>query len=251
MEIKQKLIPIGTERRSGVVLGKVTYIVCHDTANDGATALDNVNYYIKSANDIQASAHAFVDDLGVLECIPLTEKAWHVRYNAGIAPNLIGNYANDHAIGVELCYTTRGNFDALGAYKNYVTYIALLLKEYNLTADNLVAHGTLDPTRRTDPFNAFGKLGKTWDNFISDIKVELQTTTINLNKNMNTTYVKFFNSSTHEVVTVFTEQGYKVQNDGQTFDFATAQEAQEKSNPEVFVFWDNAPVGSGTSTPTE
>src|ERR1035437_8792696 len=103
MQITQKYIPINTLRRGGEAIEKVTYIVCHDTANDGATALDNVNYYIKSADDIQASAHAFVDADGVIECIPLTEKAWHVRYNAGIAPNLYGNFANDHAIGVELC----------------------------------------------------------------------------------------------------------------------------------------------------
>lgn len=175
MQIIQKYIPINTQRRSGQKLGSVLYITAHDTANDGATAQENVDYYIKSCNDLQASAHAFVDDLGVIECVPLDEKAWHVRYNAGIAPNLPPTLANDHSIGIELCYTTRGNFDALRAYENYVTYIAGLMKTYNLKITDLVAHGTLDPTRRTDPFNALGKLGKTWDNLISDIGRALPT----------------------------------------------------------------------------
>lgn len=184
MEIRQKYLPIPSERRSGIAIQKITYIVCHDTGNDGATAIQNVNYYIKSANDIQASAHAFVDDLGVIECIPNHEKSWHVRYNAGIAPNLIGNFANDHSIGIELCYSTRGNFDSLRAYQNYVTYIAGLMKTYNLKSSDLYQHAQLDPTRRTDPINAFSKINKTWDNFLQDIEVELQTKQIN--KNMQT-----------------------------------------------------------------
>lgn len=171
--ITQKYLPVPSLRRSGLKLSGVKYIVCHDTANDGATALNNVNYYINSANDSTidpASAHAFVDAIGVIECVPLDEKAWHVRYNAGIAPNVAGSFANDCSIGVELCYSTKGLFDSKIAYNNYVEYIRGLCVKYGLDPRKcLVAHATLDPTRRTDPINAFGKIGKTWEMFINDV----------------------------------------------------------------------------------
>jgi N-acetylmuramoyl-L-alanine amidase len=169
MEIKQEYIPINTQRRSGQKIEEITYLVMHDTANDGADAQDNVDYYIKSADTMQASAHAFVDHKGVIECVPLDEKAWHVRYNAGIAPNIEGNFANDHAIGVELCYSTTGMFDSKKAYQNYCAYIAGLLQKYRLDTTKLVQHAQLDPTHRTDPINAFSRIGKTWEQFLQDV----------------------------------------------------------------------------------
>lgn len=61
-------------------------------------------------------------------------------------------------------------------------------------------------------------------------------------------FVKFFNSSTMQVVTVFADQNYVVQNDGETFAFSDAADAQSKCTNEVFLFWDNAPVGVGHQT---
>lgn len=170
MQITQKYLPIPSNRRSGEKILDIKYIVCHDTGNDGSTALGNVNYYIQSASAEQASAHTFVDDQGAIECIPLTEKAWHVRYNAGIAPNIDGSFANDHAIGVELCFSTYGIFDSKKAYENYCEYIGGLLIQYGLDTTKLVQHAQLDPSRRTDPFNAFSKIGKTWDMFLKDVQ---------------------------------------------------------------------------------
>ena len=72
-----------------------------------------------------------------------------------------------------------------------------------------------------------------------------------LSTNTNTkmiTYVKFFNSATHIVVTLFTEN-YVVQNDGMTFDFADAAEAVAKSETNTFIFWDNLPISAGTVNP--
>ncbi len=170
VNVTQKYIPTNTSRRSGLLIHGVKFIVCHDTGNDGTSALTNVNYYIQSANDMQASAHAFVDDKGVIECIPATEKAWHVQYGVPVDNAMFGFDANDDALGIELCFSTKGLFDSKIAYQNYVNYIRLLCDKYALDPrTKLVAHGTLDPTRRTDPFNAFGKIGKTWQDFVNDV----------------------------------------------------------------------------------
>lgn len=181
MQITQKLLPLSL-RRSGQLIKGVKFIVAHDTGNDGSTALQNVDYYIRSADETEASAHAFVDDKGVIECVPLTEKAWHVRRNVNKDNELYGVDANDYAIGVELCYSTRGIFDSKRSYANYVEYIRGLCLTYNLDpSKHVVGHYTLDPTRRTDPVNAFSKIGKTWEQFIRDLQPE-ETVSINVPK---------------------------------------------------------------------
>lgn len=170
MNIKPQFLPVPSLRRSGLRIDGVKFIVCHDTGNDGSTAQGNVDYYIKSANEMQASAHAFVDDKIIIECIPAVEKAWHVQYGPTVDNKMFGFDANDDALGVELCFSTKGLFDSKAAYANYVEYIRSLCVKYNLDPrTNLVAHGTLDPARRTDPFTAFATIGKTWQNFIDDV----------------------------------------------------------------------------------
>lgn len=171
MNIINKLIPTPSLRRSGQKNIGVKYIVAHDTGNDGSTALGNVNYYIQSAQEVEASAHVFVDDTGIIWCIPEDEKAWHVRKNAGISPNLPPNLMNDCALGIELCFGSSWMLSRnMLAYQNYVSLIASLCKKYKLDPKvHIISHAKLDPTRRTDPLNAFKYISKTWDQFITDV----------------------------------------------------------------------------------
>ncbi|MDA0616973.1 N-acetylmuramoyl-L-alanine amidase, partial [Acinetobacter baumannii] len=109
-----------SKRRSGLLMSPgVRFVVAHDTGNPGSTAAANVRYY-ESSRDVQsASAHIFVDDKQILECIPaLTgtpEKAWHVLYNVETDNRMFGLNANDAAIGVEYCFGD--NIDADEAYR--------------------------------------------------------------------------------------------------------------------------------------
>ncbi len=178
MNIINRLIPSPSLRRSGIKNTGIKYIVCHDTGNDGSTANGNVNYYIQSAHEVEASAHAFVDDQIGIWCIPSEEKAWHVRKSAGIAPNVAPTIANDCSLGIELCFGSGwGTVRNMAAYNNYVALIASLCKKYNLNpATSLVQHAKLDPTRRTDPLNAFKYIGKTWEQFIKDVSSQLTPT---------------------------------------------------------------------------
>ncbi len=170
MKITQKLIPVPSKRRSGDKLKGVKFIVAHDTGNDGSTALQNVNYYINSKDEMSASAHTFIDDKDIIECVPLDEKAWHVRYITTTDNNMFGVDSNDYAIGVELCYFSKDKERSLKAYNNYVEYIAQKTLEYNLNPKTkIVGHYTLDPGRKTDPINAFKTFNKTWEDFIKDL----------------------------------------------------------------------------------
>ena len=174
MKIEQKYLPPNTLRRPSIKLLGVKFIVAHDTGNDGSTALQNVNYYINSAREMEASAHAFVDDKGVIECIPLDEKAYHVRRVVTKDNEVYGADSIDYSLGIELCFSTKGVFDSKLAYNNYVEYIRGLCTKYNLDPQkHVIAHATLDPTRRSDPINAFNTFGKTWEQFIKDLVPEV------------------------------------------------------------------------------
>lgn len=107
----------------------VRFIVAHDTGNPGSTARANIRYYESSRDKESASAHLFIDDKEILECIPaLTappEKAWHVLYGKPTDNALFGLDANDAAVGVEYCFG--GAIDADEAYRKYILDLGLSL----------------------------------------------------------------------------------------------------------------------------
>ncbi|SES73877.1 N-acetylmuramoyl-L-alanine amidase CwlA [Salinibacillus kushneri] len=157
--------------RSGQAIQTVAFIVAHDTGNPGSTASGNRDYF--NYTQPSASAHTFIDDGTIMEMIPLREKAWHVRYNVKTDNQRFGKDANHAAIGVELCYG--GNIDFKEAYKRYVWYHAYLCKKFGLNPQtDIVAHATLDPSRRTDPHNALNQYGIAFDDFIRDVTRELK-----------------------------------------------------------------------------
>src|SRR5690606_4871886 len=146
--------------RSGQKISKVLFIVSHDTGNPGSTAYNNRTYFDRQQPN--ASAHTFIDDKYILEIIPINEKAWHVQYNRTEDNRMFGDDANDVAIGIELCHGGKINFQE--AYKRYVWYHAYLCDKFNLDPlKHIVAHGTLDPARRSDPQSALRPRGISWE----------------------------------------------------------------------------------------
>ncbi|MGG4144850.1 N-acetylmuramoyl-L-alanine amidase [Paenibacillus algorifonticola] len=176
--IEQRLLPVKTKRRSGIAMNRVGFAVAHDTGNDGSTAAGNVGYYINSANEMSASAHTFIDDKQIIECIPATiglkEKAWHVLYNTTVDNAIYGADANDVAIGVELCYShLKGSINNTESYKRYVWYLAYICYKFNLNPlKDIIGHNTLDPKRKVDPTNALSRMGKNFNQLIADVANE-------------------------------------------------------------------------------
>lgn len=179
-DIKKQYLTPKTKRRSGILMPNVGFIVSHDTGNDGSTAKGNVGYYERSNNEMSASAHTFIDDKEIIECIPATtgkpEKAWHVLYDRTEDNKLFGDDANDIAIGVELCYSyNKGNINNVESYRKFVWYHAYLCYKFNLNPrSKIVGHNELDPVRKTDPFkNALKVMGISKEKFINDVANEL------------------------------------------------------------------------------
>ena len=175
--ITPALLPAPSKHRSGQRIGRVLFIVAHDTGNESSTAKNNVDYYTRTAHDESASAHLFVDDREIRECVPaLTgppEKAWHVQRQRPEDNQRFGADSNDAAIGVELCYGPK--LDAQAAYTRYVWTLAELCRRFSLNpATQIAGHFQLDPARRSDPVNALGKQGRTFDGLLLDVAAELR-----------------------------------------------------------------------------
>lgn len=180
--IESSYLTIGSKRRSGRLISpSVKFIVAHDTGNPNSTAAGNVRYYENTRDEIEASAHIFVDDKQIIECIPalLTdkpEKAWHVMYDKPKDNELFGFDANNAALGVEYCYGDKINADE--AYQRYVWVIAYACFKYNLDpAVSLVGHSILDPGRKTDPQNGLSKSGRTYEQLLQDVVLEYKACT--------------------------------------------------------------------------
>lgn len=189
-EIKKRYLTKPSKRRSGILMPYVGFIVAHDTGNPGSTAANNVSYYENSRNDMSASAHTFIDDKEIIECIPATtgkpEKAWHVLYNIEEDNLWFGDDANDIAIGVELCYgeswkngRMTNKINDKEAYKRYVWYIAYLCYKFDLDPfKKIIGHNELDPKRKTDPFkNSLRSMGISKEQFLKDVAAEYEECT--------------------------------------------------------------------------
>lgn len=167
-------------RRSGRAM-RVKFIVAHDSGNFGSTAKNNVKYYKDSYNHpTQSSAHTFIDDKDIIECIPLTigtpEEAHHVLESRPKDNELYGGDSNRIGAGIELCFG--GKVNTMEAYKRYVWYIAYCLYKFNIPVRGYITgHYILDPGRKADPITAFKLIGKSWADFLADVEKEYKECT--------------------------------------------------------------------------
>lgn len=174
-DIKASYLSAPSKRRSGIKADKIRFAVLHDTGNAGSTAAGNVSYYQNSRDEISASAHLFVDDKEIIECIPaLTgtpEKAWHVIYNVTTDNERFGDDANDAAIGIEWCFG--GKINIQESYKRYIWLAAYTAYKFGLDPKVcFTGHFELDPTRKVDPNTALQLIGKSFAQLKADIVAE-------------------------------------------------------------------------------
>jgi N-acetylmuramoyl-L-alanine amidase len=182
--ITPQYIPAPSRRRAAIPLEKVRFLVAHDTGNPGSSAASNVKFYINTCQTVElkktASAHLFVDDKQIVECVPaLTgtpEKAFHVLKAVTKDNELYGINANDGAIGVEYCYG--GGINADKAYEKYVWLLAKLCFKFELDpAKDIVGHFFLDPARKTDPVTGLAKSRRTYEQLLRDVVKEYEDCT--------------------------------------------------------------------------
>ncbi len=180
-EIIPRYLTGPSQRRPKTALARCRFMVAHDTGNPGSTAAANVSYFENTRNEMSSSAHLFVDDKQIIECIPFltgpAEIAYHVVYNVTTDNARYGDDANDAAGAVELCYG--GRISLTESYKRYVWVLAYACYRYGLNpATDIVGHYMLDPARRSDPQEPLRLLGKTFQSFVQDVVNEYRASLV-------------------------------------------------------------------------
>lgn len=139
-------------------LGNIKYIVIHYTANNGDTAQGNGNYFAK--NNVETSAHYFVDDNEIVQSVRDCYTAWHCG-----AVKYYSSCRNESSIGVELCSRrdSKGNYYFTEATVNNAVLITkALMARYNIPLSNVIRH--YDVTHKLCPA-PFVNNTKLWQNF--------------------------------------------------------------------------------------
>ena len=116
----------------------VRYIVMHYTANNGDTARNNCDYYHR-VGGLQASAHYFCDEHGVMQSVREGDTAWHCGARAYWHPEC----RNANSIGIEMCSRKRAD----GSYyikpetvANAATLAKDIMQRYGIDTDHVLRH---------------------------------------------------------------------------------------------------------------
>ncbi|ANY71100.1 N-acetylmuramoyl-L-alanine amidase [Paenibacillus sp. BIHB 4019] len=157
-------IPKGTacNRRPALPMTATT-ITIHNTGNESSTAANERAWLTNPTNGREASYHIVVDQLGAIECLPLSENAWHSGDGSKAGSG------NRTSIGIELCES--GDYSKV--LDNAVELVADMLKQRGWGVDRLRRHydwsGKICPRLMYDDGKWAG-----WTNFKNRVEAEMK-----------------------------------------------------------------------------
>lgn len=137
------------------------YLVIHETANPGATALNHVNYW--ASGNQGGEAHYVADWTGkVYHTTPDDRATWNV-----------GGSANSWTVGIELCHATNQS-DFNKVWETGVEFAAWYLNEQGWDISKMVSHRQANEIWATysdhsDPDGYFEEYGKSWNQFVKEV----------------------------------------------------------------------------------
>lgn len=117
--------------RPQIPIEKVNYIAIHYTANPGATAQANRNYFENLAHtqETKVSSHFVVGlDGEVIQCIPTSEMSYAT------------NSRNVDSVSIECCHMDETGAFETATYQSVVKLTAWLCTRFGLTEENVIRH---------------------------------------------------------------------------------------------------------------
>lgn len=157
----------------------IKYIVIHYTGNNGDTAKGNTKYFKSEYRG--ASAHYFVDENSIWQCVEDKNISWHCG-----AKKYIHKYCrNQNSIGIEMCSRKDANYYFKEeTIKNTVELVKYLMQKYNIPIENVIRH--YDVTGKVCP-EPFVRDIKAWNNFKNKLNNYI-TTANDITWELNHTY---------------------------------------------------------------
>ena len=160
-EMDVELLTVNPYSRPGTSTQKITGIVVHYTANPGATAMENRNYFenLKDTHETKASSNFVVGIEGeIVQCVP----TWEVAYAS--------NSRNIDTVSIECCHPDETGKFTDATYRSVVNLCAWLCMKFDLGADDVIRH--YDVTGKECP-KYFVDYEDAWENFRQDVKETL------------------------------------------------------------------------------
>lgn len=160
-EIDVELLTVNPYSRPGQPTSKITGIVVHYTANPGASAIDNRNYFegLKDTHTTQASSNFIIGLEGeIIQCVP----TWEVAYAS--------NERNIDTISIECCHPDESGKFNDDTYRSMVQLCAWLCMKFELNEENVIRHH--DVTGKICP-KYFVENEEAWKKFKKDVGATL------------------------------------------------------------------------------
>lgn len=164
-ELDVELLTVNPYSRPGTALEKVNGIVIHYTANPGATAIANRNYFenLKDTHTTKASSHFVVGLEGeIVQCIPTAEIAY------------ASNDRNSDTISIECCYKNEDGSFEQATYDSVIKLTAWLCEKFGLTSEDVIRHydvtGKLCPLYYVEHEDAWAQFKKDVDTYLQIYK---------------------------------------------------------------------------------
>jgi N-acetylmuramoyl-L-alanine amidase CwlA len=189
---------------------RIEYIVIHYTGNDGDTAYNNTKYFKTEYRG--ASAHYFVDETSIWQCVLDEDIAWHCGATRYKHPYC----RNENSIGIEMC--CRKNISNGTWYfeeetiKTTIELVKELMAKYNIPASNVIRH--YDVTGKTCPEPYVRDTGA-WNTFKASLTaktistsgylVKITADTLNVRQGAGTGYKITTTVKKNEVYTIVDE----------------------------------------------
>lgn len=130
-DIDVQLLDVNQYSRPGIESNKITGIVVHYTANPGASAQNNRDYFqgLAYTHETSASSHFIVGLEGeIIQCVP----TWEIAYAS--------NQRNTDTVSIETCHPDEtGEFTA-ETYNSLVQLTAWLCLKFGLTQEDVIRH---------------------------------------------------------------------------------------------------------------
>lgn len=133
-------------------------ITIHNTANS-APAINEIIYM--NRNDNYVSYHYAVDDVEVVQGIPINRNAWH-------AGDGVDGTGNRKSIGIEICYSTGDADQFAKAEKNAAWLAAKLLKQFGWGTNRMYRHYDWNGKNCPHRTMSWG-----WQRFVNMVQAEL------------------------------------------------------------------------------
>ena len=130
-DIDVELLTPNEYSRAGIATNKITGIVIHYTANPGASAMNNRDYFegLKDSHITKASSNFVVGLEGeIVQCVP----TWEMAYAS--------NSRNIDTVSIECCHPDETGKFTEETYQSMVQLTAWLCRKYSLTADTVIRH---------------------------------------------------------------------------------------------------------------